>query len=65
MFFFESGEPAGYRFRDQLRKRLLDVLSDGNRVWFVTDKKELTQGFELESLSYDEQPDSLFARPVQ
>jgi S1-C subfamily serine protease len=65
MFFFQDGSPAGYRYRDQLRKQLVDVMVHGEDVWFVADKKTLTNGWKAK-VSYDPLPKpEIFARPSQ
>ena len=56
---------AGYRYRDQVQKKLIDVLVHDGNVWFVADKKKLTKGWKV-AVSYDPLPaDELFARPKQ
>ena len=65
MFFFQDGSPAGYRYRDQLRKQLVDVMVRGEDVWFVADKKTLTKGWKAK-VSHDPLPKpEIFARPSQ
>lgn len=65
MFFYEDGSPAGYRYRDQLRKQLVDVLVHGQDVWLVSDQKKLEKGWKLTKVDYAEPDSKLFERPAQ
>lgn len=65
MFFYENGSPAGYRYRDQLRKQLIDVLVHGQDVWLVIDHKKLEKGWKMTTLDYTRPDSKLFERPAQ
>ena len=65
MFFYEDGSPAGYRYRDQLRKQLVDVLVHGKDVWMVTDGTKLEKGWKLSKVDYSDPDSKLFERPSQ
>ena len=63
VFYYPDGSPAGYRYRDQLVRRLVDVLVYERDVWIVTDRHTLTKGWRLEEVTYDPLPaEELFAR---
>jgi hypothetical protein len=64
VFYYPDGSPAGYRYRDQLRRRLLDVMISGESVWFVEERDTLVVGFRVAELSYDPLPAAeLFSKP--
>ena len=63
VFYYPDGSPAGYRYRDQLRRQLVDVLVHGRSMWIVSDRRTLAKGWTLEEVSYDPlPPERLFAR---
>ena len=65
MFFFQDGKPAGYRYRDQIQKRLVDVLVHGEDVWFIADRKTLSTGWKQQTV-FDPLPAAqMFERPAQ
>lgn len=65
MFFYEDGTPAGYRYRDQLRKQLVDVLVHGQDAWLVLDNKQLEKGWKMAAPDYAQPDPELFERPAK
>ena len=65
MFFYEDGSPAGYRYRDQLSKQLVDVLVRGRDLWMVYDHKKITKGWKVSVVEYTDPDPKLFERPGQ
>jgi S1-C subfamily serine protease len=65
MFFYEDGSPAGYRYRDQLSKQLVDVLVRGRDLWMVHDHQKITKGWKVSVVEYTDPDPKLFERPGQ
>ena len=65
MFFFEDGSPAGYSYRDPLKKRVVRHMVRDGSLWTEI-RRKLTKGWKLEQPVYDPLPDAgLFERPKQ
>ena len=65
MFFYEDGSPAGYRYRDQLRKQMVDVLVHDEDMWMVLDRKTLVKGWKMTELIHGKPDAKLFEKPAQ
>jgi len=65
MFFFEDGSPAGYSYRDPLKKRVVRTMVREGELWTEI-RRKLTKGWRLEQPVYDPRPQpGLFERPKQ
>jgi hypothetical protein len=65
MFFYEDGSPAGYRYRDQLERQLIDVLVRGTDLWMVADHETLIKRWKLAKVEYHRPDAKLFEKPAQ
>ncbi|MHC4895751.1 MAG: S1C family serine protease [Planctomycetota bacterium] len=65
MFFFEDGSPAGFKYRDPLKRRVVRVMVREGKLWTEI-RRKLTKGWKLEEPVYDPLPKAeLFERPKQ
>ncbi len=65
MFFFEDGSPAGFKYRDPLKRRVVRVMVRDGKLWTEI-RRKLTKGWKLEKPVYDPLPNTeLFLRPKQ